>query len=216
MYKRSDERKLTRLQGYDYSQNGYYFVTICIEDMEHRFGYIENGKMILNKFGNIAQQCLNDLPNNHKNCFLDETIIMPNHIHCIIIIDNDIPIGDDFLSSPFPKTHTTIEMQKQLWVKNQPLQNTKPKPNMEFVITGDGNGFGFQGDGKKPSPTKANKTHGLSEMVRSFKHYVTRNFNEINPNTTFKWQRSFNDHIIRNEKELYAIRQYIIDNPLNW
>ena len=91
-------------------------------------------------------------------------IFMPNHVHCIIIIDND-PVGDDFLSSPFLKT----------------------KPFMEFVIIGDG---------KKPSPTNpcgiilpnmnlktnVNKTHGLSEMVRSFKHYVTRSFNELNQN----------------------------------
>jgi len=93
---------------------------------------------------------------------------------------------------------------------------TKPKPIMELIKTGDGNGFGFQGDGKKPSPTKANKTHGLSEMVRSFKHYVTRNVNEINSNRKFKWQRSFDDHIIRNEKELYHIRKYIRNNPINW
>ena len=64
--------------------------------------------------------------------------------------------------------------------------------------------------------TNANKTHGLSEMIRSFKHYVTRGFNELNQNRKFKWQRSFNDHIIRNEKELYYIRQYIRDNPMNW
>ncbi|MCK4980584.1 MAG: hypothetical protein KAS62_09315, partial [Candidatus Delongbacteria bacterium] len=75
--------------------------------------------------------------------------------------------------------------------------------------------------GKKPSPTNANKTHdpkthGLCEMVRSFKHYVTRNFNKLNPNREFKWHRSFNDRIIRNEKELYYIRQYIRNNPKNW
>ncbi|MCK5759980.1 MAG: transposase, partial [Candidatus Delongbacteria bacterium] len=71
-------------------------------------------------------------------------------------------------------------------------------------------------DGKKPSPTNANNTHGLCEMVRSFKHYVTRNINELNPNRNFKWHRSFNDRIIRNEKELYYIRQYICNNPKNW
>ncbi|NOR46164.1 MAG: hypothetical protein GQ534_11315 [Candidatus Delongbacteria bacterium] len=166
--------------------------------MEHRFGFVENGKMVLNKFGKIARQCLNNLPNFYDQCFLDEIIIMPNHIHCIIVIDNDT-VGDDFLSSPVEKT-------------KPPMFSTKPpmfstKPPIEPIKTGDG---------KKPSPTNANKTHGLSEMVRSFKHYVTRNINEINSHTTFKWQRSFNDHIIRNEKELYAIRKYICDNPINW
>ncbi|MCK5760479.1 MAG: transposase, partial [Candidatus Delongbacteria bacterium] len=104
MFKRSKKRKSNRLQGYDYSQNGYYFVTICVEDMECRFGSIENENIILSNFGRIALQCIYDLPKNYRNCFLDGTIIMPNHIHCIIIINNDkyinSAVGDDSHSSP--------------------------------------------------------------------------------------------------------------------
>jgi putative transposase len=65
-------------------------------------------------------------------------------------------------------------------------------------------------------PLQVVKRYGLGEIIRSFKSNVTRKIKQINPNTTFKWQRSFHDHIIRNEKELNNIRQYIIDNPKNW
>ncbi|MBN2789624.1 MAG: hypothetical protein JXR69_05505 [Candidatus Delongbacteria bacterium] len=52
--------------------------------------------------------------------------------------------------------------------------------------------------------------------MRSFKHYVTKNINQTNKNINFKWQRSFHDRIIRNEKELYNIRQYIRNNPIDY
>ncbi|MDA3884388.1 MAG: hypothetical protein PF638_02235 [Candidatus Delongbacteria bacterium] len=198
MFKRSDERKLTRLKGYDYSQNGYYFVTICVEDMEHPFGFIENEHMNLSEFGKIAQQCLNDLPKNYDNCFLDETIIMPNHIHYITIISNHT-VGDDFLSSP-----VTINSMNGFVLKKR--DGKKPSPTNAYGITLPDMNL----------KTNANKIHDLSEMVRSFKHYVTRNINKLNPNRKFKWQKSFYDHIIRNDNDLNRIRKYIINNPINW
>ncbi|MBN2789601.1 MAG: hypothetical protein JXR69_05385, partial [Candidatus Delongbacteria bacterium] len=63
---------------------------------------------------------------------------------------------------------------------------------------------------------QVNKRHGLGEMIRSFKSNVSREIKQIKYKSTFKWQRSFHDHIIRNEKELYSIRKYIRDNPLDW
>ena len=69
------------------------------------------------------------------------------------------------------------------------------------------------GDGLKPSPTK----YGLSEIVRGFKTFSSKKINQImQPRNHFRWQRSFYDHIIRNECDLNRIRQYIIDNPLQW
>jgi len=81
-------RKSIRLKGYDYSLAGLYFVSICCQDRICRFGKIENGKMILNEFGNIAYNGLVDLPNRFLNIELDVFIIMPNHIHVIIILNS--------------------------------------------------------------------------------------------------------------------------------
>lgn len=79
-------RRSIRLQGYDYSQSGLYFITICIQDRECLFGKIETGKMILNEAGNMVQQEWYNLQNRFSNIQLHEFVIMPNHFHGIIEI----------------------------------------------------------------------------------------------------------------------------------
>lgn len=79
-------RKSIRLKDYDYSQAGYYFVTICTHAREQLLGKIENGKMILNEFGEILQDELLSTETIRSNIKIDYFQIMPNHIHFIIII----------------------------------------------------------------------------------------------------------------------------------
>jgi REP element-mobilizing transposase RayT len=86
-------RKPNRLFNYDYSQNGMYFVTICTKNREELFGEIENGKIVLNDIGKIAQKCWLEIPNHFPHISLDEFIIMPNHIHGILEIINPEPVG---------------------------------------------------------------------------------------------------------------------------
>ena len=83
--------KSTRLENYDYAQNGLYFVTICAKERECFFGNVENGKMILNGVGEIVQEELLKTPIIRSNIFLDQWVIMPNHLHAIIEIINPIP-----------------------------------------------------------------------------------------------------------------------------
>jgi len=83
--------KSTRLQNWDYSNNGYYFVTICTKNKNKYFGEIKNKEMILNDIGKIAKKCWLEIPKHFDFVVLDEFVIMPNHIHGIIIINkNDI------------------------------------------------------------------------------------------------------------------------------
>lgn len=82
-------RRSIRLKGYDYSQSGLYFVTICTKDRVNIFGEIVDGEIILNDYGLIAQKQLIDLPDYFPNIKIDTFCIMPNHIHGIIVIDND-------------------------------------------------------------------------------------------------------------------------------
>ncbi len=161
-------RKRNRLEGYDYSTPGYYFVTICSKEMLEYFGRVNNSKMKLNDAGQIVRKCWFDLPNHYKNCKLHTFIIMPNHIHGIIEI-----VGNGL--KPFQNEQTTN-------IRN----------------------------GLKPF-----LTHGLSEIVRGFKTFSSK---YINQQTKYKftWQKSFYDHIIRNDNELNRISDYIEKNPQLW
>ena len=76
--------KSSRLEGYDYSQNGLYFVTICTKDREELFGEIVNEKIILNDVGKVVQEEWLKTPIIRKDVFLDAWVIMPNHVHVIV------------------------------------------------------------------------------------------------------------------------------------
>ena len=87
-------RKSIRLKDYDYSQSGAYFVTICAYNRECLLGKIVDGKMRLNEYGLIAQDEWKRTKVIRKNIEIDEFIVMPNHMHGIIIIkDNGINFG---------------------------------------------------------------------------------------------------------------------------
>jgi len=81
-------RRSIRLKGYDYSQAGLYFITICTKNREHLFGQIENGIMILNEFGEIANNEWLKTADIRDNVELLEYIIMPNHMHGIILLND--------------------------------------------------------------------------------------------------------------------------------
>ena len=155
-------RKPNRLKHFDYSNSGWYYVTICTKDHENYFGDIENGLMVLNVIGKITNDCWNKIETLHENIQLDYYVIMPNHIHGIIIIENKT--GDAKFASP-------------------PVDRTK----ME-----------------------------LCKLIQQFKRAVTIEIKSMSQRNKFKWQRSFHDRIIRNEKQLFNIRKYIQQNPLKW
>jgi REP element-mobilizing transposase RayT len=80
-------RKPNRLQYFDYSNGGWYFFTICTFNHKNYFGKIVNGKMILNTCGKIVYNCWKNIAELHQHIELDYFVIMPNHIHGIIIIN---------------------------------------------------------------------------------------------------------------------------------
>jgi REP element-mobilizing transposase RayT len=156
---RSIARKLNRLPEYDYSLPGYYFVTICTQDKHEWFGEVKDESMLSNANGKIVEWQWMWLAKQYSYLELNEFIVMPNHVHGIIIIDPD-PVGNG---------------------RDRSLQNTK----------------------------------SLSSLIGAFK---TTSCKQIHKSgiPTFKWQKSFYDHIIRNDKSLFEIRQYIHYNPLKW
>jgi REP element-mobilizing transposase RayT len=94
-------RRSIRLKGYDYSQAGLYYVTICVQNREYIFGEIIDNEMQLNENGKIVQMVWNELPQHYHNVQLDEFIVMPNHIHGIIML-----VGGDFVGAGFKPAPT--------------------------------------------------------------------------------------------------------------
>jgi putative transposase len=88
---RRPERKIARLREYDYRQSGAYAVTICVHERRLALGRIEDGTVRLHPFGRIAQERWLAIPQHHPIVVLDEFIVMPNHIHGILFIENESP-----------------------------------------------------------------------------------------------------------------------------
>jgi REP element-mobilizing transposase RayT len=226
-------RQSIRLKKYDYSQPGYYFITICVHDREqnlfgeivesmcmnpniaggcivgagskpaqlsgsdynaadfkHRAGLepapartmgtapttgnasTKTTQMHLNPYGNIVQSTWYDLTNHITGISLDAFIIMPNHIHGIIRIN-------DF--------------------NHQFRAGLEPAPT------------GIASTGTTPM------LNSLPEIIRQFKTFSAKRINIVRNSPGIPiWQRNYYDHIIRNERSLYFIRKYIYENPLKW
>ena len=195
-----------RAQWWDYGWNGAYFITICTQNRAHYFGEIENGKMILSHAGVIAQILWNEIPKHHQHIELGAFVVMPNHIHGIIIIDkpdntnivntngnadtnngNDTVVGVDDVVGDFVETgHALILQQTGTGTETQP------------------GGQRFQNIGKNT----------ISSVVGSYKSAVTKYANRLGyPNG---WQPLFYDNIIRNNNDYQRISEYIVSNPQNW
>ncbi len=162
-------RRSIRLNGYDYSQAGAYFVTIDVQNGECLFGEIVNGEMILNEAGNMIDEQWNALRERFPTTDLDICQIMPDHFHGIIVI----------LGAPvkaLPAAEDTIPM----------------------------------------------KSPGLGDMIGAFKSITTHEYilgvdHKSWPRFAKRlWQRNYYEHIIRDEKDLDRIRNYIQANPANW
>ena len=83
-------RKSPRLKGYDYAQDGAYFVTICTRNRVCLFGGVVDEAVELNVYGRIVEACWHDLSHHYPNIELDTFVVMPNHVHGIIILRNGV------------------------------------------------------------------------------------------------------------------------------
>lgn len=185
-------RKSIRLVGYDYSQAGLYFVTICCEDKICRFGQVKNGTMVLNEYGQIANDEWLKTAEIRPNVKLHEFVVMPNHIHGIIQL---LDIGRGELHSP--NTNELHSPNNNLGVYKTPLR--------------DDNWGVCKTPLRGPSQT-------IGAIVRGYKSSVTKQINLLcTCDAPIKlWQRNYHDHIIRNEQSYQRISEYIINNPAKW
>ena len=170
-------RKSPRLGTYDYSTSGGYFVTICTHGKKHILSRITSGtahrsvneqpivgagvpdrpQNKLTAYGKIADKYINQINDFYETVKVDKYVIMPNHIHMILIVNN---------------------------------------PNRELE----------GGTSRKPSPTNSI----VSKYVSTFKRFCNKEYGEN------IWQRSYHDHIIRDEKDYIKIWGYIDTNVIRW
>ena len=93
-YQNKFRNESTRLQNWDYRWDGSYFITICTKNREHFFGEISNGKMNLSNIGVLADIFWYEIKNHAKNIKLDAFVVMPNHIHAILILNGGYIVDD--------------------------------------------------------------------------------------------------------------------------
>lgn len=185
-------RRSIRLQGYDYSQEGLYFITICCQDREHLFGEVKNGEMQLNAFGEIALKEWLRTEEVRDNCKIHESIIMPNHLHGIIEII--FKKGND----------NTVEGELQFAPTDKPSASTglfkSPSQTIGSIIRGF-----------KIATIKKIKEYiveGELQFAPTTEKIISLDFKI--------WQRNYYEHIIRDEQAYQNISQYIINNPKKW
>lgn len=198
-------RRSIRFKGYDYTQAGLYFITICCQNRACLFGEIENGKMMLNDAGAIANDCWLNIPNHFPNAILHEYVIMPNHVHGIIELvgaNNHSPNTNHHSPESVGANHHSPENVPV--IGDDRAKNVSPK---NVSVIGDNRA-------KNVSPLRSpSKTVG--SVVRGFKIGVTKWMRQ-NTDTFHIWQRNYWEHIIRDDKSHENISQYIINNPTKW
>ena len=163
-------RRSIRLQDYDYSSAGAYFVTIRSWNRECLFGDVTDESVRLNDFGMVVDGCWRAISMHFPSVELDEFVIMPDHLHGIMV-----------LVAPAINPGA---MNRD--VMNLGAMNRAPTTTVGGIVRA----------------FKARCTHGINEI-------------RINPGGAV-WQRNYYERIIRNDRELNSIREYIVNNPQKW
>ncbi len=181
-------RHSIRLKGYDYSQAGLYFITICCQDRICRFGHVENGEMVLNELGMVAYNEWAKLPERFPNIELDVFQIMPNHIHGIIaLVGATLAVAPQIIRLP---RNNTVAPNDAVSPNDAVIRATaRVAPTVSDIVG-------------------AYKSLVVNECLKIFK---------LNNETMGKlWQRNYYERIIRDEPSYINISKYIKNNPTNW
>lgn len=259
-------RRSIRLKGFDYSSPGAYFVTIRTQKFICFFGETLNGEMHLNAAGLMVGRVWNDLRDRFPGVAMDEYIVMPDHFHGIVIINDrdwQNPIGgnmglDEYMVIGHMVDEHMVGEHKEGEHKVRPCgyrgnrgnhdnRDNRNDNNTDYrhgvyanaPHTNNGDSVSCKGDpcdrpysssSDRPYSSSSDATlltpHGtangsLGRIIQAFKSITTHEYilgvKEDNwlPFPGKLWQRNYYEHIIRNQKSLERIRQYIINNPMS-
>jgi putative transposase len=235
-----------RLKSHDYSGNGSYYITICTRRHIPFFGKIKSGKIIHSETGEIARKFWMEIPKHFPFAELDEFIIMPDHMHGIIIIDHKTNFESPVLSvEPLhatalpPPQQQTQPPQQQTQPQQQQTQPQQQQTQPQQQQTQP------QQQQTQPQQQQTQPQQQQTQFME-YCHIVENkqqpqndHFSIISPKTgslgliirsyksavskyahvidpCFNWQNSYYDHVIRTNTELNRIRKYIRENPTKW
>lgn len=182
-----------RWQFWDYSAPAHYFITICIAGRQCILGNVLNKKMRLSEYGRIVENEFQKIPQYHKRVVLDEWVVMPNHIHCIITLgdydfDNGVSLFDN---------NNVAKIHEFSLLPSFPLQN----PTIEQI----------------KQYRKQRRKMIIPKLVGKFQMQTSKQMNILRNTPGVKnWQSNYHDHVIRNDDSYKRIRHYILINPQKW
>lgn len=192
------QRKSPRLKDYDYAQEGAYFVTICTHQREHLFGDVVGDSVVLHDVGVVVREEWERTAQLRPYIALDLYVVMSNHFHGILVINHDI-VGT---------TRRVVRHEEEV-VRNK--NNLTQNENTEYA-----NNNGEKRTFQRNVPTL--QSGSLGAIIGQFKSQVTRRVWQSTPVIQGEriWQRSYHDHIIRDEADLNRLREYVQNNPSRW
>ena len=205
-------RRSIRLPGYDYSQPGAYFVTIVAQDRLCLFGEVADGVMRLNGAGRLVVEAWEWLATRYPYVELDVSVVMPNHLHGIIVLTDEGMEGVDGRGGSGGGSRGG--------------SRTAPTGRCDQREHGVGGGVGAIGrddHGSQTADTVSSSIGGgkgrktLGRLVGAFKTVSTKRINIVRGSPgEILWQRNYYERVIRNDRELNLIREYIEGNPAKW
>jgi putative transposase len=189
-------RKSIRLNGWDYTRPGAYFITIVVKDRMCLFGKIANGKMRCNDYGLMVNEEWLKTSEIRKNVVLDEFVVMPNHFHGIIVLHQQA-------------IQSIEEHQYDRTILRRNISGLPEKATHRVAADVSNDQLGARSNGPASG--------SIGAIVGQFKSIVSKRINRLRgtPGDPI-WQRDYYDHIGRNPKDLDRIRRYIRNNPLKW
>ncbi len=197
------QRRSIRLQGYDYSSAGAYFITICTQNRACLFGEISDGTMQLNDAGQMVERVWQSLLQRFPHVCLDAFVVMPNHVHGIVQLRADTLV--EWAGTPEERAGTRPAPTVDMKSVGAPLVGALP--TMDDAIPDD--------------PT-AKWGLSLGDVIGVFKSIATHQYTigvkqqNWEPFHKRLWQRNYYEHVIRDETAFQKIWDYIQSNPLSW
>ena len=210
-----------RLRGWDYASSGYYFVTMCTKARQPFLGNIVVGAMTLSTAGEIVSSEWRGIEWRRRDVVLDEWVVMPNHVHGIIVLTDKAPVEPHAVETPQRKRDgipPSVEQDITGGGPDEPIQRGVSTTSASETAQRQPNDARLVdvSSGKQMAPTMPRLAAGsVGAIIGQFKSRCTKRI-WASGRRDFGWQPRFYDHIIRNDQSLAEIRQYIIDNPLNW
>jgi putative transposase len=200
-----NQRKSLRLEQYDYSSPGAYFVTICSQLKGFDwFGSISRDGVVLNAAGKMVLEVWNQIPKFYPNIAVNTFVVMPDHVHGIVVIKSNSPVGAG--SHARPLTDHRVDM---------PFGSRDDFDSAAM----DAHIVDTAGQTQGSAPTDADNL-SLFDVMQRYKSLTTRRYiqgvRELGWREFEKrfWERNYWERVLRNDTELEKCRNYILQNPL--